>query len=71
VYVAAREALIAPLLDQFEFVEDRSRWSAKFRFGLFAVSDHDMRLIAHAMWADLSALGLLHPYHAGQLSLIA
>jgi hypothetical protein len=58
-FVAAREAPIAPLLDQFEFVEDRSRWGAKFRFGLFAVSDHDMRLIAQAMRADLSGLGLL------------
>jgi len=57
VYVAAHEAPIAPLLDQFEFVEDRSRWGAKFRFGLFAVSDHDMRLIAEAMRADMEALG--------------
>lgn len=57
-YVAAQEAPIAPLLDAFEFVEDRSRWGAKFRFGLFPVSDHDMRLIAQAMRADLQALGL-------------
>jgi len=51
-YVPAQEAPIAPLLDSFEFVEDRARWGAKFRFGLFAVSDHDMRLIAQAMKAD-------------------
>jgi hypothetical protein len=57
-YVAAQEAPIAPLLDQFEFVEDRSRWGAKFRFGLFKISDHDLRLIAQAMQADLHALGL-------------
>lgn len=57
-YVAAHEAPIAPLLDSFEFVEERSRWGAKFRFGLFAVSDHDMRLIAQAMHADLQAFGL-------------
>lgn len=48
-YVPAREAAIAPLLDHFEFVEDRMRWGYKFRFGLFDVSDHDMRLIAIAM----------------------
>jgi hypothetical protein len=53
------------LLDRFEFVEERSRWGAKFRFGLFAVSDHDMALIAQAMRADLSGLGLAPPYHAG------
>lgn len=57
-YVAAEEASILPLLDGFEFVEDRQRWGYKFRFGLFAVSDHDMQLIARAMRADLAALGL-------------
>lgn len=57
-YVTAQEAPIAPLLDRFEFVEDRTRWGAKFRFGLFAVSDHDMRLIAQAMQADVQLLGL-------------
>lgn len=57
-YVAAREASILPLLDEFEFVENRQRWGYKFRFGLFEVSDHDMRLIARAMQADLAALGL-------------
>jgi hypothetical protein len=57
-YVPAQEAPIAPLLDSLEFVEDRTRWGAKFRFGLFAVSDHDMRLIARAMQADTRALDL-------------
>ena len=57
-YLTAQDAPIAPLLDRFEFVEDRSRWGAKFRFGLFAISDHDMQLIAQAMRADLAALGL-------------
>jgi hypothetical protein len=57
-YVAAQEASILPLVDEFEFVENRQRWGYKFRFGLFEVSDHDMRLIARAMRADLVALGL-------------
>jgi len=57
-YVAAQEASILPLLDDFEFVEVRSRWGYPFRFGLFKVSDHDMGLIARAMQADLHALGL-------------
>ena len=58
-YVPAQEAPIAPLLDALEFVmEDRPRWGAKFRFGLFAVSDHDMRLIAQAMQANVRQLGL-------------
>lgn len=57
-YLPAREAPIAPLLDHFEFVQDRARWGYAFRFGLVAVSDHDMRLIAQAMGADTAALGL-------------
>ena len=55
-YVPAREAAIAPLLDDFEFVDDRTHWGGKFRFGLFAVSDHDMRLIAQAMQVELQSL---------------
>jgi hypothetical protein len=58
-YVPAQEAPIAPLLDALEFVGgDRSHWGYKLRFGLFGVSDHDMRLIAQAMAADLGALRL-------------
>lgn len=56
IYVAAKEAPIAPLLNHFEFVEDRTRWGYKFRFGLFMVIDADMRLIANAMQADSQLL---------------
>ena len=51
-YLKADETSILSLLDEFEFVENRSRWGYKFRFGLFTISDHDMRLIAQAMKAD-------------------
>ncbi|MEJ8853799.1 EVE domain-containing protein [Variovorax robiniae] len=54
----AAEAPIAPLIEAFEFVEDPKRWGAKFRFGLFEVSAHDMRLIADAMRADVNSLDL-------------
>lgn len=57
IYVPAMQAPIHPLLDHLEFVEDRTRWGYKFRFGLFGVTDADMRLIANAMQADA---GLLH-----------
>lgn len=57
-YVKAKEASILPLLDDFDFVEDRQRWGYKFRFGLFEVNDHDMRLIALAMQADIEVLDL-------------
>ncbi|TXT41570.1 MAG: hypothetical protein FD135_201 [Comamonadaceae bacterium] len=58
VYVPAQETPIAPLLDHLEFVEDRTHWGYKFRFGLFKVSDADMRLLAHAMQADAGLLDL-------------
>ena len=55
-YVLAKETPIEPLLDELEFVEDRQRWGYKFRFGLFEVNDHDMRLIARAMAAPPAML---------------
>jgi hypothetical protein len=55
-YLDAVETPIAPLLDAFEFVEDRSRWGYKFRFGLFSICDHDMALIAKAMQIDAKLL---------------
>ena len=58
VYVPAEEAAIAPLIDTFDFVEDRSRWGYKFRFGLFEVGAADMRRIAVAMHARLDTLAL-------------
>lgn len=57
-YVPALEASILPLLDEFEFVQDRSRWGYKFRFGLFQVSDADMLRIAYAMRASPELLYL-------------
>jgi len=57
-YVAAHEARILPLLDKLEFIEDSKRWGYKFRFGLFKIDDHDIRLIANAMRASARALDL-------------
>ena len=59
-YVPAQEASILPLLDRFEFVEDRQHWGYPFRFGLFKIGDGDgdMRLIAQAMQAQLQELHL-------------
>ena len=56
IYLKSKEASILPLLDDFEFVENRAHWGYKFRFGLFTISDHDMRLIGHAMGVDASML---------------
>lgn len=55
-YIKAIEAPIAPLLDDFEFAEERQRWGYKFRFGLFKINNHDMQLIAQAMQAPMKLL---------------
>ena len=57
-YVRAREAPIAPLLAQLDFIDDPTHWGYKFRFGLLAIGDADLRRIAQTMQADTSALGL-------------
>ncbi len=57
-YAPAQEASILPLLDQLEFVEDRTRWGYKFRFGLFKISERDLRTIARAMQAEPARLHL-------------
>jgi len=57
-YVPAVEASILPLLDQFEFVQDRAHWGYQFRFGLFKIGEPDLRLIAQAMQAQQHLLNL-------------
>lgn len=50
-WLAAREAPIEPLLDSLEFSSGARNWGYQLRFGLFGVSEHDLRLIAQAMGA--------------------
>jgi EVE domain len=57
-FVQADAAPIRPLLDALGFAQPRASWGAKFRYGLFTVSDDDLRVIARAMHAELAALGL-------------
>ena len=48
-WLAVREVPIQPLLERLEFTSGQWNWGYKFRFGLFAISDHDMDIIAAAM----------------------
>lgn len=48
----AQEVSIKPLIDDLEFIQDKARWGYKFRFGMFAISEHDFNLIANAMQAN-------------------
>ena len=44
-----RDAPIQPLLDALDFTAGKKNWGYQLRFSLFAVSDHDIALIAKAM----------------------
>ena len=48
-WLAAQDAPIQPLLQRLDFTSGLSNWGYKFRFGLFAIGDHDMDIIAAAM----------------------
>ena len=52
-WLSRKEAPIAPLLDQLDFSAGRRNWGYQLRFGLFAISDHDIALIAKAMGVTL------------------
>ncbi len=49
----AKDAAIAPLLETLDFTKGRSNWGYQLRFGLFEVTEHDFKLIAEAMGAEI------------------
>ena len=53
-FLPVRETPIRPLLDDLEFVEDKSRWGYKFRFGVFEITEHDLGVIRAAMSVSAS-----------------
>jgi hypothetical protein len=52
-WISAGETPIQPLLDGLSFSADSKNWGYQLRFGLFAISDHDIAMIAKAMGAAL------------------
>ena len=52
-WLGSRPAPIQPLLDRLEFSAGVRNWGQKFRYGLFSISDHDIKVIADAMGARL------------------
>jgi hypothetical protein len=48
-WLDAQEAPIQPLLERLEFSAGVKNWGYQLRFGLFAISDLDMTVIAAAM----------------------
>jgi hypothetical protein len=48
-FLPVTETPIRPLIDDLNFIEDKKRWGYKFRFGVFKIDDHDLKLIRRAM----------------------
>lgn len=51
-WLKSADAPIRPLLDSLDFTAGKKNWGYQLRVGLFAVSDHDMALIARAMGVE-------------------
>jgi len=59
-WAAAREVPVAALVGQLDFTA-MPNWGYQLRFGLCPLSEHDFRLIAEAMGADVMEKGLRLP----------
>nr|WP_090346721.1 EVE domain-containing protein [Mycolicibacterium malmesburyense]CRL79318.1 hypothetical protein CPGR_05305 [Mycolicibacterium malmesburyense] len=48
-FLDSTETPIRPLIERLDFIEDKSRWGYKFRFGVFKIGDVDLEVIRSAM----------------------
>jgi hypothetical protein len=48
-FIPSEEAPIRPLIEDLNFIENKTRWGYKFRFGVFRIDDHDLQVIRTAM----------------------
>lgn len=48
-FLECSEAPIRPLLDELNFVVDKSRWGYRFRTGVFEIDEHDFEVLRSAM----------------------
>lgn len=48
-YYDCNEAPIAPLIGELSFIQDKTHWGYRFRFGLFEVAEADFMHIKNAM----------------------
>ena len=67
-WINANESPIQPILDVLEFSAGNRNWGYQLRFGLFQISDHDIKVIAAEMGAELQAeisLSVTEPSQVG------
>ena len=52
-FLKTEDAEIRPLIDELEFIEDKTSWGYKFRFGHVEIGEGDFKKITKAMRAKL------------------
>ncbi len=52
-FVECENAEIRPLIDDLEFIKNKTSWGYSFRFGHFEISEKDFKLIASSMKAKI------------------
>jgi predicted RNA-binding protein len=48
-FTESSETSIKPLIGDLSFIQDKTHWGYKFRFGLFQIPEQDFELIKNAM----------------------
>ncbi len=48
-FLPCAEAPIRPLIDELAFIENKSQWGYRFRFGVFKIDEQDFDVIRTAM----------------------
>lgn len=52
-FLPMRDAPIRPLITELDFIEDKTHWGYKFRFGVIKISEHDFDTIRVAVEGDV------------------
>jgi len=50
-FVSCTEVPIRAVLNDLDFIDDKTPWGYRFRFGVFTIDEHDFTLIRSAMTA--------------------
>lgn len=48
-WLKSQDAPIKSLIHELDFTKNKKNWGYQFRFGLIAINEHDMQLIANVM----------------------
>lgn len=52
IFFKSKDVSILPLINDLEFITNKSKWGASFRFGFFEINQHDYNLISAQMLSE-------------------